>query len=123
MDLLKKIKFSTTNKRKYLPDHPTRHTEDTLYHPAAPGTLNSFLKMRKRNLARLLSRHLKVLPWLVWLSGLRGLRTIGSPVQFPVRAHAWVADQVPSMGHSRGNHAWMFLFLSFSFPSPLKINE
>ena len=35
-------------------------------------------------------------PWLVWLSGLSaGLRTKGLLVQFPVRAHAWVAGQVP----------------------------
>ena len=27
-----------------------------------------------------------------------GLRTKGSPVRFPVRAHAWVAGQVPSGG-------------------------
>ena len=39
------------------------------------------------------------LPWLVWLSGLStGLWTKGSPVWFPVRAHAWVAGQVPSWG-------------------------
>ena len=32
-------------------------------------------------------------PWLVWLSGLSAsLRTKGSLVQFPVRAHAWVAE-------------------------------
>ena len=31
--------------------------------------------------------------WLVWLSGLSAsLRTKGSLVQFPVRAHAWVAE-------------------------------
>ena len=36
-------------------------------------------------------------PWLVWLSGLNtGLQTKGSLVWFPVRAHAWVAGQVPS---------------------------
>ena len=36
-------------------------------------------------------------PWLVWLSGLStSLRTKGSPVQFKVRAHAWVAAQVTS---------------------------
>ena len=40
-----------------------------------------------------------VLPWLVQLSGLSaGLQTKGSPVGFPVRAHAWVAGQVPSGG-------------------------
>ena len=32
---------------------------------------------------------------LVWLIGLN-LQTEGSLVQFPVRAHAWVAGQVPS---------------------------
>ena len=47
------------------------------------------------------------------------LRTKGPPVRFPVRAHAWVACQVPSEVHSRGNHTLMFLSLSFSLPSPL----
>ena len=38
-------------------------------------------------------------PWLVWLSGLSAsLRTKGSLVQFPVRAYAWVAGQVPVGG-------------------------
>ena len=37
------------------------------------------------------------------------LRTKGSLVRFPARAHAWVA------GHMRGNHALMF----FSLSSPL----
>ena len=37
----------------------------------------------------------------------------------PIRAQAWVAVQVPSRGHMRGNHTLMFLSLSFSFPSPL----
>ena len=38
-------------------------------------------------------------PWLVRLSELSAsLQTKGSPVQFPVRAHAWVAGQVPSWG-------------------------
>ena len=64
------------------------------------------------------------MPWLVWLSELStGLQTKGSPVWFPVRAHAWVAGQVPSRGRSRGNHTLMFLFLSFLLPSPLKINK
>ena len=36
-------------------------------------------------------------PSLVWLSGMSdGLRTKMSRVQFLVRAHAWVAGQVPS---------------------------
>ena len=53
-----------------------------------------------------------------------GLRTKGSPVQFPVRAHAWVAGQVPSWGRARGN-LWMYLLhigvclpLCPSIPSP-----
>ena len=40
------------------------------------------------------------------------------PVRFPVRAHAWVARQVPSGRHARGNHTLMFLSLSLPpFPS------
>ena len=47
--------------------------------------------------------------WLVWLSGLSvGLQTKGFPVQSPVRAHAWVAGQVPGREHVRG-HQLMFL--------------
>ena len=31
------------------------------------------------------------MPWLVWLNGLStSLQTKGSPVQFPVRGHAWL---------------------------------
>ena len=64
-----------------------------------------------------------VQPWLVWLSGLSaGLPTKGSLVQFPVKAHAWVAGQVPSRGHVKGNHTMMFLPLSFSLLSPLSKN-
>ena len=55
------------------------------------------------------------MPWLVWLSGLNtSLRIKGSPVRFSVRAHAWVVGQVPSKGHVGGNHALMFLSLTFS---------
>ena len=50
-----------------------------------------------------------------------GLRTKGSPVQFPVRVHAWVAGQVPSRGRVRGNH--ILIFLSLSFPFPLSKNK
>ena len=33
-------------------------------------------------------------------------------------------DQVPSVGHARGNHTLLFLSLSFSLPFPLsKINK
>ena len=63
-------------------------------------------------------------PWLVWLSGLStSLRTKGSLVRFPIRAHAWVADQVPSRGRMRGNHTLMILSLSPSLPLSLKINK
>ena len=65
-----------------------------------------------------------ILSRLVRLSGLSvGLWAKGSPGQFPVRAHAWVAGQVPSRGHSRGNHTLMCLSLTFSFSSPLSKNE
>ena len=58
------------------------------------------------------------LSWPVSLSGLSSsLQTKGSLVRFPVRAHAWVASQVPSRGCMRGNHTLMFLSLSLpSFP-------
>ena len=59
--------------------------------------------------------------WLRWL-GTR-LQTRRSLVQFPVRAHAWVAGQVPSGGRMRGNHTVMFLSLSFSLPSPFSKNK
>ena len=41
------------------------------------------------------------------------LQTKGSPVRFPVRAHAWVSGQVPGGGHMRGNYTLMFLSLPF----------
>ena len=64
------------------------------------------------------------MPWLVLLSGLSAsLRTKGSLVRFPVRAHAWVAGPVPSRGHVRGNHTLMFLSFTFSLPSPLSENK
>ena len=64
------------------------------------------------------------LPWVVWLSRLSAsLRTKGSLVRFPIRAHAWIAGQVPSWGHMRSNHTLMFLSLSFSHPFPLSKNK
>ena len=42
-----------------------------------------------------------------------GLQTKRSCVRFPVKAHAWVAGQVPSREHARGNHTLMFLSSSF----------
>ena len=54
----------------------------------------------------------------MWLSELSaGLQRVA-----PVRAHAWVAGQVPSWGCARGNHILIFLSLSPSFPLTLKIN-
>ena len=58
----------------------------------------------------------------MWLSGLSaGLRTKGSLVWFPVRAHTWVAGQVPSWGHIRGNHTLISppSLLPFCHPSIL----
>ena len=46
-----------------------------------------------------------------------------SLVQFPVRAHAWVAGQVPSRGHARGYQTLILLSLSFSLPFSLCKNK
>ena len=63
-------------------------------------------------------------PWLVWFSGLSAsLWTKRSQVRFPVRAHAWVVGQVPGWQLTRDNHTLVFLFLSFSIPSPLSKNK
>ena len=68
-----------------------------------------------------------ILPWLVWLSGLSAsLQTKGSLVQFPVRAHAWVAGQVPSGGRvpsERQPHIDISLLLFLPAFSSLKINK
>ena len=67
-------------------------------------------------------------PWLVWLSALStGLRTETLPVRFLVRAHAWVAGQVPRWGHARGNQS-VYLTHDLSLPlflppSPLSKNK
>ena len=66
-------------------------------------------------------------PWLMWLSGLNAslqrMRIKGSPVQFPVRAHAWVVGWATSRGHEGGNHTSGFFSLSPSLPLSLKINK
>ena len=63
-------------------------------------------------------------PWLVWLSGLgAALRIKASLVQYPGRAHAWVAGQVPRWGRVRGNFTLMLLSLSFFLPFPLSKNK
>ena len=46
-----------------------------------------------------------------------------SPVRFPVRAHAWVAGQVPGRGRVRGNYTLKLLPLSFFLLSPLYKNK
>ena len=63
--------------------------------------------------------------WLVWLSGLSaGPRTERSLVCFPVRAHAWVAGQVPGWGRARGNQSFCFMvFLSLTPSLPLSKNK
>ena len=72
----------------------------------------------------------KNMPWLVWLSGLNVIpQTKRSLVRFPVRAHAWVAGQVPGWGHVRGNQSMFLSHIDISLPlflspSPLsKINK
>ena len=56
--------------------------------------------MYKKNYTLLKYIKIPKLPWLVWPSGLStGLRTKASPVQFPVKAHDWVAGWVPGEGH------------------------
>ena len=53
----------------------------------------------------------------MWLSGLStGLRTERLPVQFPVRAHDWVAGQVPRWGRATVRCFSFSLFLP-PFPS------
>ena len=66
------------------------------------------VKKKKRE-KKIKYQNVSIWPWLVWLSGLSAsLGTEKSPVQFPFRAHAWVAGQVPGWGHKRGNQ-WLFL--------------
>ena len=57
------------------------------------------------------------MPRLMWLSGLSaGLWTKRLPVQFPVRADAWVVGQVPSWEHARGNLSMFLSHIDVSFP-------
>ena len=69
-------------------------------------------------------------PWLVWLSGLGIiLQTKKLLVWFPVRAHAWVASQIPDWGHARGNCSMFLSHIGVSLPlfylpfPSLKINK
>ena len=55
------------------------------------GDLNTPLTAIERLSKQKINTDILVLPWLVWLRGLSAsLQTKGLPVQFPVRAHAWV---------------------------------
>ena len=61
----------------------------------------------------------------MWLSGLSaGLRIKGSPVQFPVRAYAWVVGQVRSGGaHERQPHIDLSLPLFLPPFSSVNVNK
>ena len=86
----------------------------------APPKSVSRLWEKKSNLTIINRRYKYILPWLVWLSGLSaGLRTKGSLAQFPVRTHAWVADQVCSGGCTRANQ----LHIDVSPSLPLSKNN
>ena len=54
----------------------------------------------------------------MWLCGLGINPQRVLLVRFPVRAHAWVTGQVPSVGRAIGNRS-MFLSLSFFLPPSL----
>ena len=64
----------------------------------------------------ILLKNLSSMPWLVaqWNEGQPVKQRVA--VQFPARAHARVASQVPSSGCMRGNHTLMFLSLLLPFP-------
>ena len=80
------------------------------------------LSKNKKNEIKSLKKHLKknLYPWLVWFSGLRAtLWTRRLPVQFPVRAHAWIASQVVLLlgGTWEATTHWYFSLFLFPFPS------
>ena len=142
------ISFDTFKNLTFVKDHVyTEQREQTAHFPRIESVLgatlktpwqivfswddNNFLCTYMEGITRgfttyllCLYKFLSILPWLVWLNGLSsGLGTKGSPVQFLIRAHAWVAGQVPSREHSRGNHTLIFLSLSFSLPPILSKNK
>ena len=72
----------------------------------------------------------KILPWLVWFSGLMSIsrRTKRSLVWFPVRAHALVCWPAPWLGACKEQPTnvsllYISLYLSPSRPLSLKINK
>ena len=97
------------------------HTTNLTFHYISLSLLFSRQICKKSKISWIKNQ---MLPWLLWLSGLSaGLRTKGSLVRFPVRAHAFIPGQVPIRGCTRGNHTWMFLSLSLSFPYSLSKNK
>ena len=107
-----------TLKDKFLPSKPEVVQEQMLHCTPTKCGFISHSSSTTNNKCRDFKNN-KALLWLVWLSGLcASLQTKGSPVQFPVRAHAWVAGQVLRWGCRRGNHTLMFLS-SFSLPPPV----
>ena len=60
----------------------------------------------------------------MWLSGLGLVLQSESPlVQFPVRAQAWAADQVPGWGRVRATDGCFSSSLSPSLPLSLKVSK
>ena len=55
-----------------------------------------------------------------WIEHLSVNQRVTGPI--PIQGTSWVVGQVPSRGHSRGNHTLMFLSLSFSLPTSLSNN-
>ena len=109
------------NWRGSLRFHARRHLHMNKWYPGQYQSTDILIKERKGEMKqRIVFLKKSVSPWLVWLSGLSvGLWTERSMVWFPVNTHTWVVGQVPIGGRVWGNHTFMFLSLSFSFPSSL----
>ena len=76
--------------------HKTLHTD--VYSSCIPNWQN-LEAIRCPSVGEWINKLYLIQSWLVWLSGLStGLWIERSPVQFPVRAHAWVLGHVPSWG-------------------------
>ena len=71
-----------------------------------------------------LNKRISFSPCLVWLSGLSAsMQTKGSPVLFPVRAHACVVGQAPVGGTQKATTHWFFSPASPSLSLSLKIKS
>ena len=65
---------------------------------------SSFACLGLRTRLKELTQRKTILPWLVWLSRFSASQwTKRLLVRFPIRAHAWVAAQVPGWGRGRGS--------------------